>query len=135
MRTIKFLLVFVLFSISCDSDEEQNPVYEGIVGKSFLLTHYNDGVNQQDEFLFITFTFNSDKTVVVNKHGEILNGTWDLHKGRDINFYSILHLLKFDFPNNPDLQTFEKYWQVNLYPSNDIIMSFGTASLNLHLLP
>lgn len=135
MRTIKFILVFVLFSISCDSDEEQNAVYDGIVGKSFTLTHYNDGINQRDEFLFIKFTFNSDKTVVVNKHGEIINGTWDVYKQRDYKFYYILDIVKFNFPNNSELQTFNNHWMTSLYASNEIGMYSGTASLVLIYVP
>ena len=135
MRTIKFLLVFVLFSISCDSDEKQNPVYEGIVGKSFVLTHYNDGVNQRDEFLFIKFTFNSDKTVEVNKHGEIINGTWDFYKQRDYNFFYILDMVKLSFPDNSELQTFNNHWMTSVNAYNDIEMYSGTASIVLIYVP
>jgi len=135
MRTIKFLLVFILFLISCDSDEEQNLVYERIVGKSFWLTHYYDGVNQRDEFLFIKFTFNSDKTVVVNKHDEIINGTWEVYKQRDYNFFYILNMVKFNFPDNSELQTFNNHWMTSVNASNDTEMYSGTASLVLIYMP
>jgi hypothetical protein len=131
MRAMRFLLVLLLFSIACNSDEEQNPVYKGIIGKSFLLSYYDDGINLREDLLFTRFTFNSDKTLEVYKYGEFFYGTWDVYEERDYNYFNVLTILELNFPENSELQTFNKPWMVSLGNSNDLGLYFSTATLML----
>lgn len=128
---MRFLVVLLLFSIACNSDEEQNPVCKGIIGKSFLLSYYDDGINLREDLLFTRFTFNSDKTLEVYKYGEFFYGTWDVYKERDYNYFNFLTILELNFPENSELQTFNRPWMVSLGTSNDLGLYYSTASLML----
>ena len=128
---MRFLVVLLLFSIACNSDEEQNPVYKGIIGKSFLLSYYDDGINLREDLLFTRFTFNSVKTLEVYKYGEFFYGTWDVYKERDYNYFNVLTILELNFPENSELQTFNRPWMVSLGTSNDLGLYYSTASLML----
>ncbi|PKP17198.1 MAG: hypothetical protein CVU07_04665, partial [Bacteroidetes bacterium HGW-Bacteroidetes-23] len=67
----------------------------------------------------------------VYKYGEFFYGTWDVYEERDYNYFNVLTILELNFPENSELQTFNKPWMVSLGTSNDLGLYYSTASLIL----